>query len=276
MQSSPSPSPNPTPRRKVRIPVWLFLAVIAVLSAALYTIPHFRRHNNPELTIRDGRNLPPQSRLMQTLADGTKFWINDSSDISYQTDFKTPIRELWLKGEGYFIVPKEARPFIVHTPILDVTVNGATFDVNVYEGDRIAEASIFNDSASVTFRSNPSKKEALQSGDKLIVQAGETSGGPLQPVTRLDKVHYRPEDSLFIEAAWIKYRLAGYNTNLEELTPRFRRLYGMKLIISDDQLKKQRFTVVLPDFNFELTLQMLQLVQPFHYTIVEQEVYIRP
>jgi tRNA A-37 threonylcarbamoyl transferase component Bud32 len=60
---------------------------------------------------------------------------------------------VWL-----FFVPKEARPFGVHTPIMDVSVNGATFDLNAYEGDKITEASVFNDSASVTFRAKLSKK----------------------------------------------------------------------------------------------------------------------
>jgi ferric-dicitrate binding protein FerR (iron transport regulator) len=209
---------------------------------------------------------------MQTLADGTEVWLNDSSELFYQA-----IRELNLEGKAYFIVPKKTRPLIVHTPIMDVKVNGAIFDVNAYEGDRITEVNIFGDSASVTLHTNPSKHFRLGSGEKLIVRSGENTSGRSAPTTTLDKVHYQPEDSLFIEAAWVKYRLAGYNTNLEELTPRLQRFYDMKLFVTGDQLKKERFTFVIPAMDIQLTLGMLQTIRPFHYTINKnKEVHIAP
>jgi hypothetical protein len=50
----------------------------------------------------------------------------------------------------------------------------------------------------------------------------------------------------------------------------------MKLFISCDQLKKQRFTFILPDMNIQTALGMLQIIQPFQYTIDKNGVYIQP
>lgn len=276
MQSTPSLTPNPDPRRKVRVPVWLFLIAITLLSASLYIIPHLRRHRIPRASLRNGRPTTPSIRPGQTLADSTKVWLNDGSELSYQSDLKSPVRELYLKGEAYFIVPKRNHPLIVHTPAMDVKVNGAILDINAYEGDKIAEASIFGDSAFITLHTNPSIRFGLGSGEKLTIRSEEDTDGRSQPITTLDRVHYQPEDSLFIEAAWVKYRLAGYNTNLEELTPRLQRWYDVKLFITGDQLKKERFTFVLPQLDLRLTLEMLQAIQPFHYTIDRDGVHIQP
>jgi hypothetical protein len=50
----------------------------------------------------------------------------------------------------------------------------------------------------------------------------------------------------------------------------------MKLFISGDQLKRQRFTFVLPDMNSRVALGMLQIIQPLQYTIDKNGVYIQP
>lgn len=70
------------------------------------------------------------------LSDGTEIALNNKSSIIVQSTnrFAVP-REVWLKGEAYFHVqPMNAesglKPFIVHTPDLDVKVLGTQFNVN--------------------------------------------------------------------------------------------------------------------------------------------------
>ena len=277
MQSPPLLTPGPPGKRKLRIPLWLFLVAIVLISAALYIIPHLLRNSHPYISLRDGRQMPPESRPKQTLPDGTQIWLNDNSEISYMNDLKTPNRrELKLEGEAYLIISKDTHPFIVHTPTMDVKANGATLDINAYEDDKTAEASVFGDSASVTLGDDPSKKFGLRSGQKLIVRKADKTNGQSQPLAALDTVHYQREDSLYIESAWVKFRLAMFDTNLEELAPRLQRLYGMKFSITGDQLKKQRFSIVIPTYDVEMTLTVLQAIEPFHYTIDKKEIHIQP
>lgn len=70
------------------------------------------------------------------LSDGTEIALNNKSSIIVQSTSRFAVpREVWLKGEAYFHVqPLNAesglKPFIVHTPDLDVKVLGTQFNVN--------------------------------------------------------------------------------------------------------------------------------------------------
>jgi len=272
----PPLTPGPSGRRRIRIPLWAFLVSILVISAALYFIPHLL-HRHPNVSLRDGRRQHPQSRYMQTLPDGTQICLNDSSELSYQGNFKAPDRrDLNIEGEAYLIVSKDPRPFTIHTRFFDVKTNGGTLDIDAYKDDTINETNVFGDTATITLLRDPSKKFGLRSGQKLIVQSGSEGSGRSQPVVTLDSLHYLPQDSLYTESAWVKYRLAVNNTTLEELAPRLQRIYHIKFSITGDQLKNQRFSLVIPTNDIYFTLTLLQAIQPFRYTIDRREVHIQP
>lgn len=269
----PSPlTPGPSGRRRIRIPLWAFLVAIVVISAALYFIPHLLHRNHSY-----GRFVPPQLRPMQTLPDGTQIWLNDSSQLTYESDFKAPDRrELDIDGEAYLVVSKDPRPFIIHTRFMNVKTNGAALDINTYQDDTINETNVFGDTATITLVGDPSKKFGLGPGQKLIVRSGSGGNGQSQPVVRLDSVHYLPQDRLYTELAWVKFRLAVNNITLEELAPRLQRMYHVKFSITGDQLKNTRFSMVIPTNDIRSTLTILQAIQPFHYTFGEREVHIEP
>jgi hypothetical protein len=159
---------------------------------------------------------------------------------------------------------------------MNVKTNSATLDINAYKDDTINETDVFGDTATITLVRNPSKKFGLGSGQKLIVKSGSDGNGESRSVVTVDSVHYLPGDSLYTESAWVKYRLAVSNTTLEELAPRLQRMYGMKFLVTGDQLKNTRFSIVIPTNDVFFTLTFLQAIQPFHYTIDKSEIHIEP
>jgi hypothetical protein len=67
------------------------------------------------------------------LSDGTKVWLNAGSRLVYPPTFTGKYREVYLQGEGYFEVTKNAtKPFYVKTDRLKVEVLGTKFDVQAY------------------------------------------------------------------------------------------------------------------------------------------------
>lgn len=48
-----------------------------------------------------------------TLADGTIVWLNAETEFSYPVSFTDSLRAVKLKGEAYFEVAKDAKPFEV-------------------------------------------------------------------------------------------------------------------------------------------------------------------
>ncbi|MFT4092424.1 MAG: FecR family protein [Niabella sp.] len=77
---------------------------------------------------------PPGVRKKCILPDKTVVWINAGSVFKYPSFFSGNTREVFLNGEGYFEVTKDAKhPFIVNTPKGNITVTGTIFNVSAYE-----------------------------------------------------------------------------------------------------------------------------------------------
>ena len=72
------------------------------------------------------------------LSDGTKLWLNANSEITYPIRFKENLREVNLKGEGYFEVAQASYknqrvPFYVRGDRETISVLGTKFNVNYYK-----------------------------------------------------------------------------------------------------------------------------------------------
>ncbi|VTR48994.1 FecR family protein [Sphingobacterium thalpophilum] len=67
------------------------------------------------------------------LPDGSRVWLNSASSLTFKSDLaKNSTRTVKLRGEGYFEVRKNRRPFIVATESQEVHVLGTHFNINAY------------------------------------------------------------------------------------------------------------------------------------------------
>jgi len=76
------------------------------------------------------RSNPAGKKSIVTLSDGTKIYLNAESEISYASEFSDSLRLVSLKGEAFFEVEKEGRPFVVEIVQTRVRVLGTSFNVN--------------------------------------------------------------------------------------------------------------------------------------------------
>lgn len=74
------------------------------------------------------------------LADGTKVWFNEETQLRFPVDFVGDSREVFLsKGEIYLEVARdEKHPFIVHTENGDIQVLGTEFNVKCLPDKKVA------------------------------------------------------------------------------------------------------------------------------------------
>lgn len=83
---------------------------------------------------------PKNGEYHLVLPDGTKIWINSSSELRYPLSFANDSRKVDLTGEAYFEVNKVKSdnkniPFIVNTGNQKLEVLGTTFNINNKVGD---------------------------------------------------------------------------------------------------------------------------------------------
>lgn len=67
------------------------------------------------------------------LSDGTKVWLNASSQLRYPKSFTNQTRDVYLTGEAFFDVTHSDKKFIVHKDDIEVKVYGTAFNVCGYE-----------------------------------------------------------------------------------------------------------------------------------------------
>ncbi len=77
--------------------------------------------------------VPRGGEYTVTLSDGTVVYLNSGSELRYPVAFGAERRDVFLSGEGYFEVAKDAeRPFFVNVDKLKIRVYGTSFNVNAY------------------------------------------------------------------------------------------------------------------------------------------------
>lgn len=128
------------------------------------------------------------------LSDGTFVLLNPQSELTYPVKFdSTSVREVTLRGEGYFEVTKSSNRFVVNTGNMKLQVYGTTF--NVISRDNLPdEAVLVEGVVGITPKNSSDGKETvLHPGDKSFVdKLGQVS------VTQTDLAEYTAKRNGYI------------------------------------------------------------------------------
>lgn len=83
--------------------------------------------------------VPKGGEFQIVLADGTKVWLNEETELKFPVNFTGKLREIYLeRGEVYLEVAKDKEhPFVMHTIGGDVRVLGTRFNVKSLGGDKM-------------------------------------------------------------------------------------------------------------------------------------------
>lgn len=192
------------------------------------------------------------SRIRSLLADGTTVWLNAGSSLEYVTDFSGRTREVRLTGEAYFdVIKMPERPFIVHTSDIDIRVLGTVFTVKSYPDDDSVETTLYHGSVKV-LRIGDEEKNAVQlRPNQKFVLSRQAANKPEalseneQPVPKelplsfaILPIDSTRKESERIETAWLYSRLEFRGDNFEELARKLERWYNVKIVLTDEKVKK--------------------------------------
>jgi len=191
--------------------------------------------------------IPRGRQYRITLSDGTSVWMNSESTLRFPDRF-TKSRDVQLKGQAFFEVVKDGRPFSVTCSVGTISVLGTSFDVKNYEGETTQVTLI---TGKVTFK-DTHNEVTLQPGE----QACQTDDGI--KISIVDTHRY---------TAW-KEGLIYFDDNLENVMRNIERIYDVKVVYSCDSYKKLRFIGECSRFQtIDEFMKLLSLTQEFNYEI---------
>ncbi|MFC3198283.1 FecR family protein [Parapedobacter deserti] len=121
-------------------------------------------------------NVPKTATFRVKLSDGSIVWLNSLSSLRYPENFGSDERQVYLEGEAYFEVAKEAsRPFRVKVAESTIEVLGTSFNVKAYGGQvsaALVEGSIKVISRDVERMVVPGE-EAVISREQILVERSD-------------------------------------------------------------------------------------------------------
>lgn len=255
-------APRKTPAlRRIR---W-FQAGIAVLFFLLVGMSihlylgkqEYERLGERDFVMRTGKG----ERVSIVLPDGTHVRLNSESRLSYQQNFGHSDRCVSFTGEGYFEVAKDAeKQFQIFTQYLNVKVLGTTFNLSVYEEDKILELALISGMVEVSTNHEPVQTAQLHPNEKAMFDT------QTKQLTVKKSFH---QD----ETAWLENKLVFRSEPLREVLRQISRKYGVTIEMEIAELEQDRYTGVF-DEDLYGVLKILKTHYDFEYKIDKDTLYI--
>jgi len=256
-----------TVRKNKSYLLWLKIAAVAVIALAAVLIYQREAKFSVQPDLLNAYTRATEVKTL-VLADGSTVKINSGSSLKYPAKFTGATRNVYLSGEAFFEVKKDAEhPFIVHTEKLAVKVLGTEFDVKAYTNDAFTETTLIRGKVAVSLKNSKDQTFTLKPNDKFTLSNGKGTVSHLTLFNGLgaDKV---------IETAWLNHELIFKNKHFSEVANLFERWYGVKVSFKEAELKEISFTSYFQKESINEALNILKSIENFNYTIKGKNVYI--
>ena len=187
------------------------------------------------------------------LPDGTNVQLGSGSKLTYPTDFRGEKREIQLEGQAFIdVMPDKQKPFIVHTPQMNVEAMGTAFEIFAYAEDDFMETILLNGKINVSLANRPDTIFTLMPDDKIIY-------------SRKDDKVIRSQVNAENYTYWRKGNLSFENEKLLMIIPRLEQWYGRKIFINEKLADTYQFTFKVRDEPLERILYIMGESSPIGY-----------
>ena len=245
---------------------WLFAAASVIICSSIALIGYFtltqQKDNNhiAKAVEYNYESAPAGVKKTVMLPDSSIVTLNSVSELKYPSHFSDTLREVYLIGQAFFEVTKNANaPFIVHTKNFSTCVLGTSFDIRSYEGEKNNHVAVVTGKVRVM----------TQKGDsQLLLPNDMTSYNENQKV--LKKSTFDPAFLL----AWRKGIIVFDHATFEEVTTYLSRWYGVDFSIEKGFNVKGLYT---GEFNKEALITVLKGISyssHFSFRVEGKTVYI--
>lgn len=187
------------------------------------------------------------------LCDGTKVSVNSGSHLIFPSLFKTKTREIYVDGEIFLHVTKNAkRPFVVKTDKMDVQVLGTSFNVSAYKNEGQQSVVLVNGSVAVKNRATSSESKIVP--NQMYDYQKESGEMSIKKVDVYDHICW--------QFGFLHFKSEKLSTVLAKL----QRYYDMKIEFNEQETDKIRVSgkLDLKD-NLQHVLKVISVTAPIEY-----------
>ncbi len=204
--------------------------------------------------------VPKGGEFQMVLADGTKVWLNENTELKYPVNFAGEQREVYLEcGEVYLEVAKDKKhPFVMHTAGGDVRVLGTWFNVKLLDDNKM-EATLVEGKVQVC---SGEAETVLKPNQQAVVGKGEKEIS-VKEVEIEDVIYWKENIFLFKDVC------------LEKIMERLSDWYGFKVEYRNHSVKNERFYISIDKYGeVDKILELMSEVSSVRFEIHDRTVSV--
>lgn len=245
---------------------WKVAASILLMGACVGAFFFWQGNKNASFA----ESQPSEKKVVSTakdehrliiLSDGSKVWINGSSNLTCDPAFNNRTREVTLHGEAFFDIRHDAsRPFIIKTGAVKITVLGTVFNIRAFPGENAVTVTVTR--------------------GKVRVEAENETGGIItanQQITlnlRSGQVEEHVVDAAEV-SQWTKDDLILDDVTLGEVEEILEDRYSVDIRFNNELLRTCRFTsTFFHNASLEQVLTAICLVNGASYEVHEKVITV--
>ena len=198
-----------------------------------------------EAVVYNKLDIPRGGEFCLTLSDGTRVWLNSETSIQYPVVFGTKERRVFIQGEAYFEVAKDAKkPFTVQFMSSSVTVLGTSFNIRAYPEEKQSQTTLAEGSVRI-----------YSPGSSMLLKPGEQA-----EVKALSGEMVKKEVEVKTFTSWKDGRFVFEQEPLENIMRTLERWYDIRVIFRDEGAKRISLSGNLKRYgDFSQVMNMLQM-----------------
>jgi ferric-dicitrate binding protein FerR (iron transport regulator) len=203
----------------------------------------YKNSNNEAKVHINTMTTPRGGRYQLTLSDGTKFWMNSESSITYPTVFTGKERSVKITGEVYFEVAKnEQQPFrVIIDDETEIKVLGTHFNVNTYADNGSINTTLLEGTVSI---SNNHKEQILKPGQQAEIKN--------------NTIHLKSNVDTAQVMAWKNGYFSFNSTDLEMVMKLLTRWYDIDVVYEDHMPQMKFWGGISMNSTLSQVLQVLE------------------
>ena len=213
-----------------------------------------------EAVVYNKLDIPRGGEFCLTLSDGTRVWLNSETSIQYPVVFGTKERRVFIQGEAYFEVAKDAKkPFTVQFMSSSVTVLGTSFNIRAYPEEKQSQTTLAEGSVRI-----------YSPGSSMLLKPGEQA-----EVKALSGEMVKKEVEVKTFTSWKDGRFVFEQEPLENIMRTLERWYDIRVIFRDEGAKRISLSGNLKRYgDFSQVMNMLQMTGDVRFELHGNDVYI--
>ena len=187
--------------------------------------------------------------------------MNSDSEIRFPVKFGKNERDVFLRGEAFFIVKKDvSRPFVVNADNkISVEVLGTQFNLQAYPDKKNVETTL-NEGLVRVYDGKQSVK--IQPNQQVVYNSD------------VKQLVVRPVDAS-LYSAWKDGRFVLLNNTLEDIMICLGRWYNIDVFWVNPELKEYHFSGELARYeDFTEILDMLEKATRVHFEVKDRTVFV--